>query len=111
MLPLDFLNVQVKTMAEVGAAGVMLWGSSSFVNTQAKCQQIQQYISNVLGPLVNETLQDAEVCSKEHCGSKGRCITYQAPPPNLPPTRVQQVSFSGCRCFPGVKGDSCQTLA
>lgn len=109
MLDLPHLEVQIKTVAEVGAAGVMLWGSSSFVNTQAKCAEIQAYVNQTLGPLVKSTLGTATSCSAQQCSSKGRCNTFQPPTPD-PPGRYAQLagSFQGCRCYPGVSGETCE---
>lgn len=47
-------------MKKSGINGVILWGSSNDVDTKQKCNLLQDYIQNVLGPVVKEIIQQAK---------------------------------------------------
>lgn len=57
-------------MKKSGINGVILWGSSNDVDTKQKCNLLQDYIQNVLGPVVKEILQQAK-----HRSSQNETVT------------------------------------
>lgn len=42
----------IKTIAQVGADGMIIWGSSEDTNTEWKCKDLHAYVTDVLGPAV-----------------------------------------------------------
>lgn len=55
----DLFN-SINYMKKSGINGVILWGSSNDVDTKKKCNLLQEYIQNVLGPVVKEIIQQAK---------------------------------------------------
>lgn len=60
--------------AAMGAAGVVLWSGNSFVNSERRCRNLRQNLISSLGPYVLNVTRAADVCSKQLCRHKGRCI-------------------------------------
>ncbi|CAH0598163.1 unnamed protein product [Chrysodeixis includens] len=46
------LNLALSTFYKSNASGFIIWGSSSDVNTVDKCNQLKDYVTNILGPAV-----------------------------------------------------------
>lgn len=44
---------------DLGADGLILWGSSDDINTKQKCVQFKEYVNNELGPIVDRIRQTA----------------------------------------------------
>ncbi|XP_041080411.1 hyaluronidase-1-like [Polyodon spathula] len=59
--------------ASLGAAGVVLWGDLSFTHTQHTCEELQEYVSGVLGRYVVNVTTAARQCSARLCSGNGRC--------------------------------------
>lgn len=47
----DTLNT-IKTIANLGADGLVIWGSSEDANTEQRCADLRRYVTDVLGPTV-----------------------------------------------------------
>lgn len=53
------LEVTLRKISDLGADGLIIWGSSDDINTREKCQQLNEYLANVLGPIVTRIKQTA----------------------------------------------------
>ncbi|XP_076763693.1 hyaluronidase [Xylocopa sonorina] len=47
------LEATLRKISDLGADGVVIWGSSSDINTQQKCQRFKEYLNDDLGPIVD----------------------------------------------------------
>lgn len=47
----------INTVANLGADGVIIWGSSEDTNSEEKCKDLQQYVKDVLGPAIKRIKQ------------------------------------------------------
>ncbi|KAK7108332.1 hyaluronidase conohyal-P1-like [Littorina saxatilis] len=75
----DFFSVENLTLAiglpgQMGAAGVVLWGASSYYSTPNECRLLQSYVNTTLGPYVKNLTQFLSNCSSSLCSSHGRCV-------------------------------------
>ncbi|XP_067854423.1 hyaluronidase-4-like [Heptranchias perlo] len=59
--------------AALGASAVILWGGIEFSHTKARCQHVQNYVRQMLGPYVLNVTIAAQVCSHFLCSKHGRC--------------------------------------
>jgi len=73
--------------AYYGAAGVVIWGSSS------EMSEFPSYVSSTLGPLTFTIVRDSCSCSINNCSSHGRC---------------ENINRGPCSCYPGYTGEHCQ---
>lgn len=62
------LAVQIRTVAETGAAGVIVWGGSSECGV---CTDIASYVSTTLGQLTLAVNASQSACAAEHCSNQG----------------------------------------
>ena len=61
--------------ADMGAAGVVMWGNRRDENTSPKvCQDINTYIETKLGPYFESVRHSQEECSENKCNGHGRCV-------------------------------------
>ncbi|KPP70734.1 hyaluronidase-like, partial [Scleropages formosus] len=60
--------------AALGAAGVILWGSSEYAQSQRNCLIVKKYIDGPLGHYVINVTSAAKLCSKALCKKNGRCV-------------------------------------
>ncbi|KTG47689.1 hypothetical protein cypCar_00001846 [Cyprinus carpio] len=60
--------------AALGAAGVVLWGSSEYARSQRNCLTVKKYIDGPLGHYVINVTSAAKLCSKALCKKNGKCI-------------------------------------
>ncbi|MBN3309637.1 HYAL Hyaluronidase, partial [Amia calva] len=60
--------------AALGAAGVVLWGSSVYARSQRNCLTVKRYIDGPLGHYVINVTAAAKLCSKALCKKNGKCI-------------------------------------
>lgn len=125
----------VSTIGEsvaLGAAGIILWGESTYASTNVSCSDLNDYLRGPLGEYLLNVSTAAELCSQALCGSQGRCQRRQPDADvylHLDPrahniTRrggklaatgvlgeaersVFQVDFQ-CRCYSGYHGDGCR---
>lgn len=68
------LTLAIGLPGEMGAAGVVIWGSSSLFYTKNECKLLQNYISTILGPYVKNITDFFTVCSTDLCSGHGRCV-------------------------------------
>ncbi|KOX79591.1 Hyaluronidase, partial [Melipona quadrifasciata] len=55
----DDLEATLKKIINLGADGLIIWGSSSDINTKQKCVEFREYLNNDLGPTVNRLRRTA----------------------------------------------------
>ncbi|KAF3426231.1 hypothetical protein E2986_12566 [Frieseomelitta varia] len=55
----DDLEATLKKIINLGADGLIIWGSSSDINTKQKCVEFREYLNNDLGPVVNRLRRTA----------------------------------------------------
>ncbi|XP_041112192.1 hyaluronidase-1-like [Polyodon spathula] len=60
--------------AALGAAGVVLWGSSEYGRSKSNCLVIKKYIDGPLGHYIINVTSAAKLCSKALCKKNGKCI-------------------------------------
>ncbi|XP_062858549.1 hyaluronoglucosaminidase 6 [Trichomycterus rosablanca] len=60
--------------AALGAAGVVLWGSSEYAQSQKNCLRVKKYIDGPLGHYVINVTSAAKLCSKALCKKNGKCV-------------------------------------
>lgn len=46
------LEFTLRKISDLGADGLIIWGSSDDINTKEKCLRLNEYLANVLGPIV-----------------------------------------------------------
>ncbi|CAL1539504.1 unnamed protein product [Lymnaea stagnalis] len=71
--PSDLYNA-IRQPADMGASGVVLWGSSDDMRPKNECLILQQYINTTLGPYVLDVTNFFSNCSLMLCGGHGRCV-------------------------------------
>ncbi|XP_050401317.2 hyaluronidase conohyal-P1 [Patella vulgata] len=124
------LDLAIREPADMGAAGVVFWGSSAMFHLHDECLNMQKYIKDVLGPYVKSTETFFEQCSQKNCNSNGRCVRkdYEALAQlnlkengtddecrrnmNSINEEQQKNEFSDayiCRCFQGWSGPNCSS--
>lgn len=67
----------VSTIGEsvaLGAAGIILWGDSTYASSKASCSSLNDYLRGPLGVYLLNVSTAAELCSQTVCGSQGRCL-------------------------------------
>ncbi|XP_030632121.1 hyaluronidase-2 [Chanos chanos] len=67
----------VSTIGEsvaLGAAGVILWGDSTYASSYSACHSLNEYLKGPLGRYLLNVSTAAEQCSETLCGSRGRCL-------------------------------------
>ncbi|XP_015207971.1 hyaluronoglucosaminidase 6 [Lepisosteus oculatus] len=60
--------------AALGAAGVVLWGSSEYARSRKNCLTVKKYIDGPLGHYVINVTSAAKLCSKALCKKNGKCV-------------------------------------
>uniref|UniRef100_A0A8C4RHV8 Hyaluronidase n=1 Tax=Erpetoichthys calabaricus TaxID=27687 RepID=A0A8C4RHV8_ERPCA len=60
--------------AALGAAGVVLWGSSEYGSSESNCRAVKKYIDGPLGHYVINVTSASKLCSKALCKKNGKCI-------------------------------------
>ncbi|CAD1474545.1 unnamed protein product [Heterotrigona itama] len=55
----DDLEATLKKIMNLGADGLIIWGSSSDINTKQKCVEFREYLNNDLGPIVDRLRRTA----------------------------------------------------
>ncbi|XP_076466175.1 hyaluronidase conohyal-P1-like [Babylonia areolata] len=113
------LNVTVRLPADMGASGIVLWGSSSYYKqARTQCQRLQNHLRTVLGPFVKKLTQDMSDCSAALCGGNGRCVhnshdslLNEAESKRLSgqcAPRASRFRDYHCRCYSSREGACCQ---
>lgn len=124
----------VSTIGEsvaLGAAGIILWGESTYAGSKASCSNLNDYLRGPFGKYLLNVSTAAELCSQALCGSHGRCQRRQPDTDvylHLDPL-VHSIAYQGaklavsgalgeaersafrvdfrCRCYSGYHGDGC----
>lgn len=74
-LTLVDLHNTIGQAADMGAAGVVMWGNRRDENTSPEvCTQLNDYIKTKLGPYFESVRHRTEVCSQKKCKGRGRCV-------------------------------------
>jgi len=47
----------IDTIANLGADGLIVWGSSEDTNTEQKCKDLQRHVREILGPAMRRLLK------------------------------------------------------
>ena len=69
------LHNTIGQAANMGAAGVVMWGNRRDENTSPEiCRKLNQYMSSKLGPYFESVKHKVEACSENKCNGHGRCI-------------------------------------
>ena len=71
------MTLAIGLPGKMGAAGVVLWGSSTYFDTHDECQLLQKYVNGVLGPYVKNLTQFLSDCCVFYCSAHGRCVDKQ----------------------------------
>ncbi|KOC68535.1 Hyaluronidase, partial [Habropoda laboriosa] len=53
------LEATLRKISDLGADGLIIWGSSNDINTKQKCLQFREYLNNDLGPIVDRIRRTA----------------------------------------------------
>ncbi|XP_035696340.1 hyaluronidase-1-like [Branchiostoma floridae] len=69
----DLMNTIGQT-ANLGADGIVIWGSDQDTKTKEKCLRLQSYLRTTLGPFIFNITTAAARCSQQHCSGHGRCV-------------------------------------
>ncbi|ESP03311.1 hypothetical protein LOTGIDRAFT_83086, partial [Lottia gigantea] len=123
------LDLAIREPADMGAAGVVFWGSSSMFHIPNECAKMNDYIQHVLGPYIIKTEKFFQNCTQVNCNGHGRCIRkdyFQMAQENLRDgdhckLKEEEMKEIGnnksnanefkasyaCRCFDGWKGSKC----
>ncbi|XP_078372681.1 hyaluronidase-1-like isoform X1 [Oculina patagonica] len=83
--PLEFayltdvdLHNTIGQAADMGAAGVVMWGNRRDENTSPDvCRELNEYIRTKLGPYFESLRRQLETCSEKKCNGRGRCVDSQ----------------------------------
>lgn len=74
-LTLVDLQNTIGQAADMGAAGVVMWGNRRDENTSPEvCIQLNDYIKTKLGPYFESVRRQIEICSQKKCKGRGRCV-------------------------------------
>ncbi|XP_055011245.1 hyaluronidase-2-like isoform X2 [Boleophthalmus pectinirostris] len=60
--------------AALGAAGIVMWGSSVDFDDTVSCDSLSSYLSSTLGPYIANVTAATILCSQVLCQGKGRCV-------------------------------------
>ncbi|XP_053705546.1 glyco_hydro_56 domain-containing protein isoform X2 [Synchiropus splendidus] len=71
-LQADLVNT-IGESAAMGTAGVVIWERSE-TKTERECQDLAEFIRNVLGPYSVNVTTAARLCSSSLCQGRGRCV-------------------------------------
>ncbi|CAL7933282.1 unnamed protein product [Xylocopa violacea] len=53
------LEATLRKISDLGADGLIIWGSSNDINTEQKCLRFREYLNNDLGPIVDRARRTA----------------------------------------------------
>ncbi|KAK7108671.1 hyaluronidase conohyal-P1-like [Littorina saxatilis] len=117
----DHLQVTLGVPADMGASGIVLWGSSSYYRVSDQCTKLHDYVHNVLGPFVRNLTHFTSDCSQALCGGHGRCV-HNSKDVLIPETEAVSLSDKctprdspfrdyHCRCYSHWEGACCERYA
>nr|XP_013799926.1 PREDICTED: hyaluronidase-1 [Apteryx mantelli mantelli] len=69
----DLVNTIGESAAQ-GAAGVVLWGSLNYSNSQEMCLKLKNYLDGDLGHYIVNVTASTQLCSQNLCSGQGRCV-------------------------------------
>lgn len=114
---LEDLNHTILTSAEFGTNGVVFWGDNYDDRTAQTCQELNDYITKALGPILLMAREGATACSERVCSGTGRCVGHVLTcskggrMPKLKTgedfVRLFGSDVCSCRCFIGWEGSDC----
>lgn len=58
----------------MGSSGIILWGSSNYMQAKNECLILRDYINTTLGPFVLNVTSFFANCSLQLCEGHGRCV-------------------------------------
>lgn len=108
----DFWRILAQA-ASAGSSGAVIWGASATLRSREKCELLEKYVNDILGPSVVTVKGNAERCARTVCNGKGRCTWPNDP--NVEAWRAYldesqrpfQKSDITCRCVEGYIGRYC----
>ncbi|XP_055974462.1 hyaluronidase PH-20-like [Sorex fumeus] len=68
----DLMNTIGESIA-LGASGIIVWGSLNFSESKPSCNNLTDYLNNVLNPYLLNVTRAAERCSQVLCSGQGIC--------------------------------------
>ncbi|XP_055974463.1 hyaluronidase PH-20-like [Sorex fumeus] len=68
----DLMNTIGESIA-LGASGIIVWGSLHFSKSKDSCNNLTNYLNDVLNPYLLNVTQAAERCSQVLCNGQGIC--------------------------------------
>ncbi|XP_066297469.1 hyaluronidase-1-like [Branchiostoma lanceolatum] len=68
------LSNTIGQTANLGADGIVIWGSYLDTKTKEKCLKLQSYLQTTLGPYIFNITTAAARCSQQLCSGHGRCV-------------------------------------
>ncbi|XP_057304251.1 uncharacterized protein LOC130641460 isoform X2 [Hydractinia symbiolongicarpus] len=93
----DDLDHTIGAAADIGAAGVVLWGNRYDENTSPEvCQSIDGYVSETLGPYLMNKIKQIESCSNAKCNHRGHCVQKAILTPALLKRYENEQRLSSC---------------
>jgi hypothetical protein len=104
------LCASVKTVADMGASGIIIWGPSVGTNTKEKCESLSTHLDTTVGPFIREVKTFFDNCSRIRCSNRGRCVRTMAAgnDQQCEFNDVQRYVDYNCRCDTGYRGYECE---
>ncbi|XP_055974451.1 hyaluronidase PH-20-like [Sorex fumeus] len=68
----DLVNTIGESIA-LGASGIIVWGSLNFSKSENSCNNLTNYLNDVLNPYLLNVTREAERCSQVLCKGQGIC--------------------------------------
>nr|UCR74868.1 hyaluronidase [Hemiscorpius lepturus] len=65
--------------ASLGLDGVVIWGSSEFVETKEDCEDLETYVKKVIAPAARKISTTVKWCGKKFCDNNGLCTWPKQP--------------------------------
>ena len=90
--------------AELGCAGVIIWGDHLDTTTKTSCIELKTYIDELAGPLVRKFTEIAQRCSADFCNLHGSCVFHLNSVILVP----DQWKFVKCDCYNEWHGQHCK---
>ncbi|PVD28253.1 hypothetical protein C0Q70_10840 [Pomacea canaliculata] len=107
------LDATLRLSADLGASGVVLWGSSLYYRAHNQCQRLRQYVHDLLGPYVRNLTVFMETCSSQLCAKHGRCVRKDVDKTSVVNSLNTSVPMNfedyHCRCYAPWSGPDCGT--
>ncbi|NXM66173.1 HYAL1 protein, partial [Serilophus lunatus] len=72
----DLMNTIGESAAQ-GAAGIILWGSFNYSDSEETCLRLKDYVEGPLGHYTVNVTASADLCSQTLCSGHGRCVRQE----------------------------------